>query len=849
MNRNKNNGEVLQDRLMDALLSESGKDGIDEGLLADLNARIDGAEGNREQERQDANGGPARVSRRGWLLSTAAAATIALAAIFAFWPQSEELSSRGRVEEARVAGVPPSPPIERLDEQIRAQEELVEEKRKILHNIVHATGAPYFEAPPQQQDDSRVVAEVETEVVEKALESQEFADARRDYEEARAVLGRLRGGSPEPEFAGVVIGGKPITSDGVVFRESPADASDYAPLFGRRLRVPRDGDVPAGVGGGDDQLAGATLRMNPKELKDARRELAEMTKFRAELDSLLPAGLPVLQNFVENPEGLEKAYPAIKKLSKEQKAELLAALVRHKENEDFFDEHIAELRKRIRIAEQLEAPLPGGRERYGQLVDQPWKTPWKVPLSTFSADVDTASYSNVRRLLQGHAVVPPDAVRIEECINYFDYQYAPPAKDKESPFAVHTELARCPWTPQHHLVKIGLKGKELHRNERPPSNLVFLIDVSGSMQPANKLPLLVESMKVLVEELDERDRVGIVVYAGSAGTLLEPTQVVGEGRGRILTVLDQLSAGGSTAGAAGIRGAYELAAKHFVKQGVNRVILATDGDFNVGISDRNQLVNLVKEQAAGGIFLSVLGFGSGNINDAMLEAITNDGNGNYSYIDNQREGRKVFLQQLAGTLVTIAKDVKIQVEFNPGKVAAYRLIGYANRILRDEDFNNDKVDAGDIGAGHTVTALYEIVPAGVKAPNLDAIDQLKYQRPAGREAVDSPEWMTIKLRYKKPDGDQSTLLALPLEGEAVDWKEASGDFQFAAGVALFGEKLRNSDKIGEAKWKLVEDLAKAGSRRDAHGHRAEFLKLVGLAGRNAEIEAEKREGLEAPAAP
>ena len=355
-----------------------------------------------------------------------------------------------------------------------------------------------------------------------------------------------------------------------------------------------------------------------------------------------------------------------------------------------------------------------GRERYGQLVDQPWQTPWESPLSTFSVDVDTASYANIRRLLRSGGVVPKDAVRTEECINYFDYAY--PVPTEGGPFAVHVELASCPWKAAHHLVKIGLKGREVDSNTRPASNLVFLIDVSGSMNRPNKLPLLVESMKVLVEELDERDTVGIVVYAGSAGTILEPTKVVGNGRTEILSALDHLRAGGSTAGAAGIRGAYDLAVKHHQKGGVNRVILATDGDFNVGTSSTGELVDLVKENAQSGVSLSVLGFGSGNINDAMLEAITNDGNGNYHYIDTQREGRKVFLQNLSGTLVTIAKDVKIQVEFNPGKVAAYRLIGYANRILPPEAFNDDTVDAGDIGAGHTVTALYEIVPVGEEIP-------------------------------------------------------------------------------------------------------------------------------------
>jgi Ca-activated chloride channel family protein len=470
---------------------------------------------------------------------------------------------------------------------------------------------------------------------------------------------------------------------------------------------------------------------------------------------------------------------------------------------------------------------PVARERYGQLVDQPWKTPWQAPLSTFSVDVDTASYTNIRRMLRDGSSVPKDAVRLEECLNYFDYGYAPPVRG--GPFTVHVDLATCPWQERHLLAKIGIKGREVNNNNRPPSNLVFLIDVSGSMNSPDKLPLLVESMKTLVEELDERDTVGIVVYAGSAGTLLEPTRVEGEDRKRIVAALDRLSAGGSTAGAAGIRGAYELAARQYRKDGVNRVILATDGDFNVGTSSQGALVDLVKEQAKSGVFLSVLGFGTGNLNDGMMEAITNDGNGKYFYIDSKREGRKVFLQNLSGTLVTIAKDVKLQVEFNPAKVAAYRLIGYANRILRDEDFNDDKVDAGDIGAGHTVTALYEIIPVGVELPAVGGVDPLKYQAPAGRNASDSPEWMTVKLRYKKPDGDQSSLLTVPVAAEPTDWRQASPDYVFAAAVALFGEKLRESDKINGASWQDLGVLVMRGTGTDRHGHRSEFLELVGLA--------------------
>lgn len=484
-----------------------------------------------------------------------------------------------------------------------------------------------------------------------------------------------------------------------------------------------------------------------------------------------------------------------------------------------LQQEIEALRKQIGGFDQ-----PGqDRERYGQLVDQPWKKPGQNPLSTFSVDVDTASYSNIRRLLNQGAGVPKDAVRTEECLNYFDYQYEAP---KDGPFAVHVDMMSCPWNMRHHLVKIGLKGQEVERKNRPPSNLVFLIDVSGSMKGSNKLPLLIESMKILVEELDDRDSVGIVVYASAAGTVLEPTKVAGNGRTEILSALDNLQAGGSTAGAAGLRGAYELAQQNKIEGGVNRVILATDGDFNVGVSADGALVDLVKERAQNGVFLSVLGFGGGNINDQMLEGITNEGNGNYFYIDTLREGRKVFLQNLSGTLVTIAKDVKIQVEFNPAKVGAYRLIGYANRILPPEAFNDDEVDAGDIGAGHTVTAIYEIVPRGVALPQIGEVDPLKYQEPDPREVGKSKEWMTVKLRYKAPEGTKSNLLEIPVSNKPTPWEQANGDFQFAAGVALFGEKLRDSKMINDAEWTLVDELARRGSGRDPHGHRAEFRQMV-----------------------
>ncbi|GAA5484740.1 vWA domain-containing protein [Haloferula sargassicola] len=463
------------------------------------------------------------------------------------------------------------------------------------------------------------------------------------------------------------------------------------------------------------------------------------------------------------------------------------------------------------------------RDNYGQLVDQPWKSPWDDPLSTFSIDVDTASYTNVRRaILEGRAI-QPDAVRIEECINYFDYRYEPPSEGNA--FAVHTKLATCPWQPEHLLARVAIKGKEIAANARPASNLVFLIDVSGSMQSSDKLPLLKQSMQVLIDSLDERDRVGIVVYAGTEGVVLEPTLLDEAGKSKAAAALTKLESGGSTNGGAGLARAYQMADSHRVDDGVNRVILATDGDFNVGTTGQGQLVELVKKQAAKGVSLSVLGFGTGNLNDAMMEAITNDGNGNYFYVDGQREAERIFLQKLSGTLVTIAKDVKIQVEFNPGKVKAYRLIGYANRVLRNQDFNDDKVDAGDIGAGHTVTAFYEIVPVGVDGPDTGGVDGLRYQQPAERkELVESDDWFTLKLRYKYPEGEKSRLIESPVTGDPVKWEDAGNDFRMASAVALFGMKLRG--QVEEVPWDRVAEIARPALADDPEERRAEFFELI-----------------------
>jgi Ca-activated chloride channel family protein len=465
------------------------------------------------------------------------------------------------------------------------------------------------------------------------------------------------------------------------------------------------------------------------------------------------------------------------------------------------------------------APEPQSGDRYGTFIDQPWKSPDRDPLSTFSIDVDTASYGNVRRMIREGRQIPKDAVRIEECINAFDYHYEKPKGG--GPFAVSAKLAVCPWDPAHQLVRVAIKGREIEANKRPASNLVFLIDVSGSMQSPDKLPLLKQSMATLVEQLDERDRVAIVVYAGSEGVALPSTRIDAEGRAKVLQSLAKLEAGGSTNGGAGIKRAYELAMQDKTEGGVNRVILATDGDFNVGVTGQGSLVELVKERAKGGVYLTVVGFGTGNLNDAMMDAITRDGNGNYFYVDSEREGRKVFLKNLTGTLVTIAKDVKIQVEFNPAKVGGYRLIGYSNRVLRNEDFNNDKVDAGDIGAGHTVTAFYELTPPGGAA----GTDSLKYQATPPKPAA-TDEWLTVKLRHKHPEGDESSKIEFPLTSEALALDKTDVDFQFATAVALFGMKLRGMEEVRDIAWENVMGLAKPGLANDATEDRAEFVELL-----------------------
>ncbi|MCB9849259.1 MAG: VWA domain-containing protein [Phycisphaerales bacterium] len=495
-----------------------------------------------------------------------------------------------------------------------------------------------------------------------------------------------------------------------------------------------------------------------------------------------------------------------------------------------------ELQERIKFRRRFvkDQPLDGegmsgarfagfNAEAYDRIVENPFLPVLQNPLSTFSIDVDTASYSNMRRFLTAGQLPPPDSVRIEELVNYFDYDY--PQPDADHPFSVSVEVADCPWNAGHRLAKIGLKGYEIPQDERPPSNLVFLIDVSGSMSPANKLPLVQESLRELLAELDGFDRVALVVYAGASGLVLDSTPC--DERDTLLNAVDNLRAGGSTNGGAGIELAYRVAQENFITDGVNRVILATDGDFNVGVTDRGSLEQMIAEKAKSGVFLSVLGYGMGNLKDATLEQLADKGNGNYAYIDTPAEAHKVLVEQLSGTLITIAKDVKIQIEFNPAVVGAYRLIGYENRVLAAEDFNDDTKDAGEIGAGHTVTALYEIVAAGEETGavvELPAVDPLKYQAQAVTTGA-SEELMTVKLRYKPHDGDTSTLMEVPVVDEEQALDEASADFHFAAAVASFGMLLRGSQYVGDFTFDDVFELAETGDV-DRDAYRSEFVGLV-----------------------
>jgi Ca-activated chloride channel homolog len=463
-------------------------------------------------------------------------------------------------------------------------------------------------------------------------------------------------------------------------------------------------------------------------------------------------------------------------------------------------------------------------EDYDRIYENTFLNTKDNPLSTFSIDVDTASYSNIRRMINNGTLPPADAVRIEEMINYFSYDY--PLPTGEHPYSVTADLNPCPWNERNFLFRIGLKGAVIEKENRPPSNLVFLIDVSGSMNYANRLSLVKKSLKLLIKNLIEDDYVAMVVYAGSSGLVLPSTSA--GNKNAVLEAITRLQSGGSTNAGEGIMLAYETAAKNFITDGVNRVILCTDGDFNVGITDRKELTDLIEKEAKTGIFLSILGFGMGNLKDATMEELSNKGNGNYAYIDTEKEARKVLVEEMSGTLHTIAKDVKIQVEFNPVEVKSYRLIGYENRALMARDFNDDKKDAGEMGAGHTVTALYEIeVQFNENRPTVEDKDSLKYQEPRSiKDEAFAGEIATVKLRYKKPDEDKSNLMIVEVKSKDINLSITSPDLNFAAAVASFGMILRNSDYKGNSSMEKVIELAEKGLSNDKHGYRKEFIELI-----------------------
>lgn len=461
-------------------------------------------------------------------------------------------------------------------------------------------------------------------------------------------------------------------------------------------------------------------------------------------------------------------------------------------------------------------------EEYKNFNDNDFKSVSKDPLSTMSIDVDRAAYSNVRRFINQGNWPPADAVRVEELINYFHYNYPQPKNN--DPFSINTEYTECAWNKNHQLIHIGIQGKTVEMDNLPANNLVFLVDVSGSMMDANKLPLLKSGLQLLIAQLRPQDRVSIVVYAGAAGVVLPSTS--GSEKEKISEALEQLQAGGSTAGGEGILLAYKTAKEHFIKEGNNRIILATDGDFNVGVSSEGELVRLIEKKRDEGVFLTVLGFGTGNYKDSKMEQLADKGNGNYAYIDNLLEAKKVLVKEMGGTLLTIAKDVKIQIEFNPAKVKAYRLVGYENRLLNNEDFNDDKKDAGELGSGHTVTALYEIIPAG-SDETVGDVDPLKYQKTEPLEkTTNSNEVMTIKFRYKAPNEDKSKLITKTVSDNSNRFENASENCRFASAVASFGMLLRNSKYKGNCTYSQVMAMAKAAKGSDDEGYRAEFIRLV-----------------------
>ena len=547
----------------------------------------------------------------------------------------------------------------------------------------------------------------------------------------------------------------------------------------------------------------------PAERRDlSEKHLSEKLGEKAELD-----GVSGLQDDVKK---LSDEVQKLTQLARVEKKDLQEIELRFKS-----------VQQRFMYDSEAKQDQVADQEDYDDIVENQFQIPeGDQALSTFAIDVDTASYSNMRRFLQSGQLPPRSAVRIEELINYFPYSDPEPRGDV--PFSVNVEIAQCPWNTDHRLARVGLKGKQIDKAQRPVSNLVFLIDVSGSMQQPNKLPLVVEGLKLLVNELGENDRVAMVVYAGASGLVLPSTTA--DNKAAIIAALDQLQAGGSTNGGAGIQLAYSVAEQHFIKGGTNRVILLTDGDFNVGVTNQSELVQMVEQKAKSNIFLTVLGFGMGNLKDGTLEKLADKGNGNYGYVDTIHEARKLFVEQMQGTLITIAKDVKIQLEFNPARVAGYRLIGYENRVMANQDFRNDQKDAGEIGAGHSVVALYEIVPTGKEGVAFASrqTQKLKYQvaQSLTKDATDSTEMLTVRLRYKQPEGTTASELEFPALDAGTRYGEASPEFRFASAVAGFGLILRQSEFRGNLTLPAVQELAESSKGEDKAGYRAEFVELV-----------------------
>ncbi len=593
--------------------------------------------------------------------------------------------------------------------------------------------------------------------------------------------------------------------------------------------------VPAGGGGGGKAGAGLFATDDDEEYNPAYERTERIEHL-----------LDLIQNTVGRPEHWEFFGGDIAMVREFNGQLILTAPTRYHQELQTLLDALRKVPQPQQPIANVPAPAPAppappvdllfNTASYDYIVDNPFLATWDNALSTFSIDVDTASYANVRRMLRNGFLPTPGAVRIEEFINYFTYDYSAADDDllDNAPFAAHIEVAQCPWQPDHQLVRIGLKGKVIEQTSRPATNLVFLIDVSGSMMPEDRLPLLQQAFNLMVDELTADDRIAIVVYASSSELLLDATPATVENKPIIRDAINQLTANGSTNGGSGIQRAYDIATRNFIEGGVNRVILATDGDFNVGTTSRDQLVQLIEAKRKTGVYLSILGVGDDNYQDATMEELSNRGNGNYYYLDTIEEARKVLVQQLQGTLVTIARDVKVQVEFNPATVESYRLIGYENRILAKEDFNDDTIDAGDIGSGHTVTALYEIVRTAppnaapdAKPQTAPAVDPLKYiQPPQLSDAAMPDELLTLKLRYKQPDSEVSTRVELPVQATNRTIAEASDDFRFAAAVAAFGMILRDSPHKAGADFDLVAKLASDALGDDPEGYRAQFLTLI-----------------------